>query len=150
MSLRCFSITLVSEALTWRERGGRDREREGGREREGEGGRQQKEKPEVKRRKGLWPRPLRISFSCRYLARILNLVSDWLPGATVDIWYNSDLYWLSICRHGSEIDNVEVRFSTVEAGGLLRFGFFLLFSLSLPLSSLSALGPLGTPACAFL
>ena len=28
--------------------------------------------------KGLWPRPLRISLSYRYLVQILNLVSDWL------------------------------------------------------------------------
>ena len=146
MSLRCFSITLVSEALTWRERGGREREREGEREREREGDSKRKNpKWREGRASGLgrWESHFHVGIWLGFW--ILSLI-----GATVDIWYNSDLYWLSICRHGSEIDNVEVRFSTVEAGGLLRFGFFLLFSLSLPLSSLSALGPLGTPACAFL
>ena len=55
------------------------------------------------------------------------------PGATMGIWYNDDPYWLSICRHGSEVD--KVRFSMAKARRpSLCFGFFLLLSLSLSLS----------------
>ena len=44
---------------------------------------------------------------------------------------DDDSYWLSMCRHGSEIDNMEVRFLTAETRGpSLRVRFYLLLSLS--------------------
>ena len=96
--------------------------------------RQQKEKPKVKRMaSGLsrWESHFHVGIWFRFWTLSLLGFLNSYPGATVDIWYNNDSYWLSICRHGSKVDNMEVRFSTAEAGGpSLCFRFFFLLSLS--------------------
>ena len=111
--------TLVPETLTWRDT-----------QRETERGRGRVKGKTWSEEKGLWPRPLWIPLRCRNVVQILIGFLNSYPGATVDIWYNDNSYWLSICRHGSKVDNMEVRFSTAEARGpSLCLGFFLLFSL---------------------
>ena len=90
--------TLVAEALTQRER-------------------QQKEKPEAKRRAsglGSWESHLYVGiwfrfwalFLIGFLIEPLSLIGclNLYPGATVDIWCNDDSYWLSICRHRSNME----------------------------------------------
>ena len=97
--------------------------------------RERKEKPEAKRRaSGLdrWESHFHVGIWFRFLTlSLIGFLNSYL-GATVDIWYNDDSYWLSISRHGIEVDNMEVRFSTAEARGpSLRFRIFLLLSLPL-------------------
>ena len=80
--------------------------------------RQQKVKPEAKR-------GTLASAVQNLTLSVIGFLNSY-QGAKVDIWYNDDFYWLSICRHGSEVDNMEVRFSSLLV--------FLLPSLSLSLS----------------
>ena len=90
--------------------------------------RQHKEKPEAKRRaSGLWESHFHVGIWFRFWTLSLIGFLNSYSGTTVDIWYNNDSYWFSICRHGSEVDTMEVRFSTDS----LRLWFFLLLSLSL-------------------
>ena len=97
---------------------------------------EKKEKPKVKRRaSGLcrWESHFHVGISWfRFWTLSLIGFLNSYPGVTMVIWYNNDSYWLSICRHESKVDNMEVRFSTANARGLsLHLGFFLFLSLSL-------------------
>ena len=86
--------TLVPETLTWRDT-----------QRETQRGRGRVKGKTWREEKGLWPRPLRIPLPCRNVVQILIGFLNSYPGATVDIWYNDNSYWLSICRHGSKVLN---------------------------------------------
>ena len=106
----------------------RQRRRRRRRRRQTETGRERKN---PKRREGPLASAVENFISMSLLGLDFELVSDWLlnwylsligllnsySGATVYIWYNDDSYWLSICMHGSEVDNMEIRFWTAEARG---------------------------------
>ena len=104
-------------------------------------------------KKGLWPRPLRISLPCSYQVQILNLVSDWLRPWTSDLI--GSLYQTGLTSHGRSQSKTFKIWTWYEHGSEILNGrgqrpFSSLRSFPFAVSpALSALGPLEpeSPIC---